>query len=314
MSETTEKIKKQLGRKLTVMLIPHSDIKPIRLNFSVALLVFLAVGWTGLTAWSGYIASQQVDYWKAKGDENVLRAKVFYFSQEMKKTREYMDRVRETEIALQNLLNMKTKRAIVESENSVGGPTMADQKLLMNVVSGARNPATIEEMDTQLAAVHRSQSELISNFDEISKYIQDQREAFRSTPMGWPAEGRVTSTFGRRRDPFDNTRFQEFHQGLDVANKAGTPVYATADGVVQVASWQGGYGRLVVIDHGKSFKTYYAHNSELVVKRGDRIKRGQEIARMGTSGHSTGHHLHYEVWHKGRVVDPLKFVKGNPIE
>src|SRR5438445_9624515 len=115
--------KKHLARKLTVMLIPHNDIAPIRLNLSVALLAFLAFSWTGLTIWSGFIASRHVDYWRAKADEHVLRAKVWYFSQEMKRSREYLDRVRETEIALENLLNMKTRKAIVESDHAMGGPT-----------------------------------------------------------------------------------------------------------------------------------------------------------------------------------------------
>lgn len=143
--------------------------------------------------------------------------------------------------------------------------------------------------------------------------MKDQRELFRATPMDWPTRGRVTSGFGRRRDPFGGEK-GFVHQGLDIANSVGTPVVATADGVVQIASWQGGYGRLVVIDHGRGFKTYYAHNSELLVKRGDRVQRGHVISKMGTSGHSTGYHLHYEVWQNGRVTDPMKFVKGNPVE
>lgn len=314
MGPRAENIKKQLSRKLTVMLIPHSDIRPIRLNFSISFLVLLAVGWTGLTVWSGYIASRHVDYWKAKADESALRAKVWYFSQEMKKSREYLDRVRETEIALQNLLNMKSKKAIVESEGALGGPTGKDRRLLVDLMSGRRVQPTLEDMNSQLAVVNQTQSDLLSHFDDISKYIQDQREIFRATPMGWPADGRLTSTFGRRHDPFNRAESKEYHQGLDIANVQGTPIYATADGLVQVASWQGGYGRLVVIDHGRSYKTYYAHNSELLVKRGETVKRGQLIARMGTSGHSTGHHLHYEVWHKGRVVNPMKFVKGHPTE
>jgi len=310
-----EKIRKHLSRKLTVMLIPHSDIRPIRLNFSMSFLVFLAVGWTGLTVWSGFIASRHVDYWKAKTDESLLRTKVWYISQEMKKSREYLDRVRETELALQNLLNMKTKRAIVELDDShaAGGPSGIDRKALLDIMSGRRVQPTLEDVNSQLSVVNKTQTDLLGSFDEISMYIKDQREIFRATPMNWPSDGRVTSTFGRRRDPFSGER-GDFHQGLDIANVPGTPIVATADGTVQVASWQGGYGRLVVIDHGRGFKTYYAHNSELLVKRGEKVRRGQDIAKMGTSGHSTGHHLHYEVWKNGRVVNPMQYVKGNPIE
>jgi murein DD-endopeptidase MepM/ murein hydrolase activator NlpD len=310
MGPTAEKIKKSLSRQLTVMLIPHSDFQPIRLNFSIAFIVFLAVGWTGITVWSGFIASRHVNYWKAKADESVLRAKVWYFSQEMKKTREYLDRVRETEIALQNLLNMKSRKAIVQNDpNALGGPSGTDQRALIDLMSGRRVDPTLDEINSQLQNVNKTQSELISNFEEISKYITDQREVYRATPVNWPTEGRITSGYGARKSPFDPSN-GDFHQGLDIANKLGTPVFATADGTVQVASWQGGYGRLIVIDHGRGFRTYYGHNSELLVQKGDHVRRGQMISKMGTSGHSTGYHLHYEVWHNGRVTNPMKFVKA----
>jgi len=307
----SEKIIKALRRQLTVMLIPHSDIKPIRLNFSVAFLILMATGWTGLTLWSGFIASRHVDYWRAKTEEQVLRAKVWYFSQEVKRSREYIDRVRETEIALQNLLNMKTKKAIVEAgHDAMGGPTRMDRKEIQQALTGYHSGLDFDEMNQQLADVQKTGSDLVSSFNEISNYINDQRATFRATPRGWPTDGRLSSHFGRRRDPFQDG-VGDFHHGLDIANKVGTPIKATADGTVRVASWNGGYGRLVVIEHPKGFKTYYGHNSELKVKVGDSVKRGQVIALMGTSGHSTGYHLHYEVWQNGRPVNPLTFVQAD---
>lgn len=304
-----ETLKKRLGRQLTVMLIPHSDRRPIRLNFSLAFLVIAAVGWTGLTIWSGFIASRHVDYWRAKADEHVLRTKMWYFTQEMRRSREYLDRVREAEIALQDLLKMKTRKAIVESDRAMGGPAPDDRKDLLNFLSGRRPAMTLDEMNSQLETVKQSGHAVINHFEEISRYIQAQREAFRTTPRDWPVLGRLTSAFGRRTSPFEEEA-GELHNGLDIANSLGTPVRATADGVVQVASWQGGYGRLIVIDHGRGYKTYYGHNSKLLVQRGDPVKRGQVISYMGTSGHSTGYHLHYEVWQNGRPVNPIKFVKA----
>ncbi len=305
----SEKIKKSLTRRMTVMLIPHSDSRPVHLSFSMAFVVFLAVGWTGLTVWSGFIASRHVDYWRARSNESVLRAKMWYFSQEMQKSREYLDRVKETEIALQRLLQMKSKKAIVENDGGMGGPTSMDNRALIGMVTGRRPSLRVEDMRTQLNDVKQSGSDVISNYTEITNYIKDQRELFRSMPTGWPTPGRITSAFGHRRDPFEQAD-GEFHHGLDIANSLGTPVKATADGVVQLASWQGGYGRLMVIDHGRGFKTYYGHNSKLMFKPGDRVKRGDVIALMGTSGHSTGYHLHYEVWQNGRVVNPMRFVKA----
>src|SRR5438105_4563832 len=131
----SEQLKKNLGRRLTVMLIPHSELKPIRLNFSIAFLLSLAVGWTGLTVWSGFIVSRHVDYWRARTNESVLRAKMWYFTQEMQQSREYLDRVKETEIALQNLLKMKTRKAIVQSaDKAMGGPTELDSRALLGML------------------------------------------------------------------------------------------------------------------------------------------------------------------------------------
>jgi murein DD-endopeptidase MepM/ murein hydrolase activator NlpD len=305
----SDQLIKSLRRRLTVMLIPHSDGRPIHLNFSFAFLLFLLVGWTGLTVWSGFIVSRHVDYWKTKANESVLRARMWYFTQEMNRSREYLDRVKETEIALENLLKMKTRKAIVESDRAMGGPTSADRKDLLDMVTGRRPALDIDRMHSQLQTVRQSGSDVISNFEEISQYIDEQRQVFRATPVAWPAVGRVTSAFGQRNDPFSREE-GEFHQGIDIANMLGTPIRATADGVVRVASWHGGYGRLIIIDHGRGYRTHYAHNAKILVSVGDRVKRGQIIGYMGTSGHSTGYHVHYEVWHNGRIMNPAKFAKA----
>ena len=305
----SEQLKKNLGRRLTVMLIPHNELRPIRLSFSVAFLMALAVGWTGLTVWSGFIVSRHVDYWRARTNESVLRAKMWYFTQEMQQSREYLDRVKETEIALQNLLKMKTRKAIVESDRAMGGPAPMDRRALLGMLAGHRPSLRVEDMQSQLAEVKHSGTSVLSDFAEISGYIKEQRELFHSTPIHWPVEGRITSGFGHRRDPFEQGD-GEYHHGIDIANALGTPIQTTADGVVLLASWQGGYGRLIIIDHGHGFKTYYGHTSKLMVKPGDHVKRGQVIALMGTSGHSTGYHLHYEIWQNGRVVNPMRFVKA----
>src|SRR4029077_19565550 len=166
----SEQLKKSLGRRLTVMLIPHSQLKPIKLNFSVAFLVFVAASWTGLTIWSGFIVSRHVDYWRAKTNESVLSAKMWYFTQEMTQSREYLDRVKETEIALENLLQMKSRKAIVESDKAMGGPTDLDSRALLGMLTGRRPSLRVEDMQSQLADVKQSREVVVSNYTEISKY------------------------------------------------------------------------------------------------------------------------------------------------
>ena len=122
----------------------------------------------------------------------------------------------------------------------------------------------------------------------------------------WPARGWVTSDFGIRLDPYTAERVM--HKGLDIANSFGAPVMAPADGVVIFAGTEGGYGKVVVIDHGYGVKTRFGHLSKLEVKTGDRVKRGQVVGAVGNTGRSTGPHLHYEVRVNGIPENPRKFI------
>lgn len=132
-----------------------------------------------------------------------------------------------------------------------------------------------------------------------------------STPTILPANGWISSYFGKRVSPFG--RGIVFHEGIDISLRPGTPIRATAAGVVVYSGWQQGYGRLVVIDHGFGYKTKYAHNSALKVKVGQKVKRGTVVALSGSSGDSTGPHCHYEIVIGNTSVDPLKFMKSNRI-
>jgi murein DD-endopeptidase MepM/ murein hydrolase activator NlpD len=119
-----------------------------------------------------------------------------------------------------------------------------------------------------------------------------------------------TSGYGTRTDPFQGRAAR--HQGIDLAAPMGTPIYATADGVVTDAGYNnGGYGNLIKVDHGRGIETRYGHLSAILVRAGQRIVRGQQIGRMGSTGRSTGSHLHYEVRIDGRAVNPIPFMKSN---
>ena len=134
--------------------------------------------------------------------------------------------------------------------------------------------------------------------------------ALGSVPFGHPVadDTYTTSTFGMRRDPF--TKRPTFHEGLDFGGRKMADIVATADGTVSFVGRNGGYGRVVEIDHGHGFVTRYAHLEKTFVKRGDTVKKGERIAGMGSTGRSTATHLHYEVHYQGRVYDPVKFLKA----
>jgi len=129
-------------------------------------------------------------------------------------------------------------------------------------------------------------------------------------PSGRPVERlSLTSNFGARSDPFNGRT--RMHRGIDIPGPVGTPIYATADGIIGRAQWVNGYGNFVEIEHGNGIETRYGHMSRLASAAGDRVRRGQLIGYMGSTGRSTGSHLHYEVRVDGQAVNPMPFVQGN---
>ncbi|MES2172801.1 MAG: M23 family metallopeptidase [Pseudomonadota bacterium] len=128
-------------------------------------------------------------------------------------------------------------------------------------------------------------------------------------PSGRPVEKLIlTSNFGVRSDPFN--RAARMHKGIDIPGPIGTPIHATADGIISRAGWASGYGNLVQISHGSGMETRYGHMSKLLVAENSYVKRGQIIGLMGSTGRSTGSHLHYEVRVDGAAINPLPFVAG----
>ncbi|HSR65080.1 MAG TPA: M23 family metallopeptidase [Xanthomonadaceae bacterium] len=134
----------------------------------------------------------------------------------------------------------------------------------------------------------------------------------RATPSRMPiADSYITSGFGGRADPFGGGA--AFHKGIDFHASIGDPVLAVADGVVSYAGQRSGYGNVVEIDHGNGYVTRYAHNSRLLVRVGELVHQGQQVARAGSTGRSTGAHVHFEVWVAGRVVNPSRFLGQRPV-
>ena len=143
-------------------------------------------------------------------------------------------------------------------------------------------------------------------FEELHGYLQDRKSLLASTPAIRPTSGWLSSGFGYRISPF--TGRKEFHRGIDIATRAGTPVIAPADGVVTYTGKKGGLGKLVVIDHGYGKITRYAHLKKWLVRRGTHVKRGDKIALVGNTGRSTAPHLHYEVHVNGIPANPTKYI------
>ena len=149
----------------------------------------------------------------------------------------------------------------------------------------------------------------LEDLDQALGRLETVRRHARKLPIGIPAPGReITSRFGNRRDPF--LKRLAFHGGIDFRTPRGTPIYSTGTGIVVHAGRNGGYGKMVEIDHGNGITTRYAHLSAVEVREGDHLTIGVRIGKSGSTGRSTGPHLHYEVRRNGNAVDPMRFLKA----
>jgi murein DD-endopeptidase MepM/ murein hydrolase activator NlpD len=177
-----------------------------------------------------------------------------------------------------------------------GGPAVEDQ------VNGDMSDFMLRFDDLQNKITEREKQLLILESLLINKELSKQ-----VLPNGKPVtKGWISSRFGKRLDPFTGKKSQ--HHGVDFAGKYGSDIVSVASGVVVWSGKKQGYGNMVEINHGNGYVTRYAHNSKNLVQSGDRIEKGQTIAKMGSSGRSTGPHVHFEVLHNGKVVNPAKYI------
>jgi murein DD-endopeptidase MepM/ murein hydrolase activator NlpD len=198
------------------------------------------------------------------------------------------------------------------------GPWWAQAAAWLGVGRGgvAYNGVTFEGESESLvmldAGMQRVYADTVKLKHEVSKVAEVREEAqvayrrmLEAIPSIWPTDGSISSGFGYRTYPDVG-----FHTGLDIVNYYGAPIYATAAGIVTVAGWDGGFGEKIEIDHGNGYVTWYGHNSALLVNPGEFVHKGQQIARLGSTGFVTGPHVHYEVHEYGRPIDPVPFLSG----
>ncbi len=181
-----------------------------------------------------------------------------------------------------------------------------DDKLkTINKYLKARGLKPIPKSQGGEASAELGSTEEIGSFYE--EYLKRMIRLVSFTPMGYPHKGRISSNFGHRENPFTGESI-ESHKGLDIKGKHGEAVKTTAHGVIKFASRKGGYGNVVIVNHGNGFETYYGHLSKITVKKGQRVAAGDVIGKIGSTGRSTGPHLHYEVHRNGKIVNPKSYL------
>jgi len=195
-----------------------------------------------------------------------------------------------------------------EDEQALGGgETQLDGTL---VASAEGVPAStkfrMRSLELSVDDLHSRATLQEQSLQELYELLKDQDSLLSSTPSIWPAQGWLTSQFGYRVSPF--TGIRQLHAGLDIAAPVGTKVTAAADGIVTQAITDPHYGKVVIINHGYGVVTRYGHNSEVMVKPGQRVRRGDVISMIGSTGRATGPHLHYEIHVNGIPVNPSRYI------
>ena len=271
-----------------------------------------------------------VEYQELESEIDVLLDKLSYLEQQKDKTENMVNRqseiLNEKEYAYsQNLdeVEIKTeeiqkqveelekiKQDIVNQLNEIPFlPGITDLRLTEPVpmaVSYSSDPSRL--LSYKLDSINKTVSAELESYQVLSETFADIKPVLDNYPSIWPVKGNVTSGYGVRQNPMGGN-WSENHTGLDIAVPVYTEVKATGGGTVKKAEYNGGYGYLVIIDHGMGLETYYAHNYELCVSAGDKVSRGQVVAKSGNTGYSTGPHVHYEVRENGKAVNPINYVR-----
>jgi len=298
------------SNKSTIIFLPGVSGKVRKLSLPNRLIPLLSFLIIVVLAGIGFLVN---DYRKIKSqipelhylrkENGIQKTQIIALCKEINQTNQQIAALQEFDHKLRIMTNLPPSGE-QDQFLGVGGSNVTALKpgyQLEEVHSGLirRMHEAIDGLNTEIAVTAISQ-------DQLSQFLKEQKSLLACTPSIAPAKGWYSSRFGYRISPFTNQR--EFHKGLDIATRIGTPIIAPADGLVVFAAREGNYGRMIAINHGYSMKTRYGHLNKFRVKKGDRVKRGQIIGEVGKSGRSTGPHLHYEVHLNGVPVNPLRYI------
>lgn len=267
---------KKMFTPVTIMFIPHSSRRSLTMSvpsvFVGAVIVFALLG-------MGYVASLARDAFLYKP----TKEKLDYYTSEISDLQSTISSLKLAEKEFNRIFSKGTKQSVIE------------------------NLDTSDSGSIDMGVLKSQIEQTIQSVGEIRDYLSQTRELYRATPMGEPVHGgHITSVYGSRIHPIKGV--MDFHTGIDFSISPGEPVMATADGIVSFAGINAGSGNLVAIEHGHGYSTYYAHNRQILVQVGQIVKRGDVISYVGSTGSSTGPHVHYEIWKDGHTVNPQKYL------
>lgn len=296
------------GKKdhFTLLIVPHSGKSTYSISIPILVIKILAgifAGIVGVVAIFTFYLSLSYKHAKSDVMEMVSKTKDYhkmeqqldYFVKKTQSLEEKMQDLEELDKDLRTLL--KNDPALKKNSDTAG-----EARAVIPSRSGIDRESAILELKKLEDKLPEQEQKLI----ELKEAVIERKDRLDHTPSIYPVKGRITSQFGYRKSPFG--RRTEFHNGLDIAAPYGSNVRATANGTITFTGYLSGYGRSVVVKHGYGYETTYCHNSSIVVKPGQKVKKGETIAKVGSTGRSTGSHVHYIVKVNGELRDPKSFL------
>lgn len=282
--------------------VPYVSVRSLLAMVALALFFVLL-----LLVYSTAVTTKLLRVSSLAKQQDAQNEKLSYYADETKRLSESLQEMAEREKELSNLLGLRDPK----QSTTLALPPSASAPLLKKPtvhLAPKTQPQTPQAQDLgqEFKQISAQTDQELSSMRFLSGTVHEYRKRFLSTPSIWPVFGYSYGGFGMRIHPV--THQLCFHPGIDIPTYVGAPVKATASGRVRFAGWEGAYGLLVVIDHGYGYSTAYGHNSRLLVNPGDYVSKGMLIAKAGSTGLSTGPHVHYEVHRWGRVLQPGRFL------
>jgi len=280
----------------TLIVVPHAKARFRKFQVSARVTRWVAVGATTGTLLAGSLG---IHYARVAVEVRQLRQLQAENSALLGQHKEYQLSSQRLQAKVQHL------QSIVDKLGVMAGLEQALPDSQLGGVGGgsgieSQAPAvSLDAMDANLAS-------LTEKSVKLERFYKDQSILLASTPSVWPVHGYLSANFGNRIDPFTGQR--DFHPGIDISAPLGTKVLAPADGIVISTAERGGYGNAIVLSHQYGVVTRYGHLASYNVRPGQRVKRGEVIAFVGTTGRSTAPHLHYEVWVRDQAQNPIHFI------
>ncbi|MGM0370382.1 MAG: peptidoglycan DD-metalloendopeptidase family protein [Bacillota bacterium] len=240
---------------------------------------------------------------KLKQKNNYLQSKLSNLSDKTEQIKEQFNQIKEENHKIKEMIDFQNQEDI-SSNNNVKLPQASTASATNDSSSGV----LINNTRRNLSALDEGINDKKKDLSDLKQDIINYKDYLASKPKGWPIldrKGRITSDYGRRFHPV--LKKQIFHEGIDIGVWYNHKVVATGKAKVAFSGWKSGYGRTIILDHGYGYRTLYGHNNKLLVRTGEVVKRGEEVALSGNSGRSTGPHLHYEVLVNGNHTNPRQF-------